>query len=471
MIFHQIKKFTNNIAFIDNKKNKIKYYEITELKKKLESHIKQKSLTMIISENTAGSLMGYSALSMLDVLLMPISDDISNERFEKLLSKYCPNFLWCKKNFNKQITSKFFEILLEYQNYVLLRSKKEKKIRINSNLFILLSTSGSIGDPKCVKLSYQNVIKNSHSINKYLNLNFNDRTVTTMPWHYSYGMSIINTHIMNGASILVSDNSIVEKNFWDLLNEISITNFNGVPFTYEILKKIGINKLKKLNLKFITQAGGKMNSSLSDELTVICKINKIKFFVMYGQTEASPRMSFTDKTLKKTDSTCIGKPIHGGKFFLFKNKKKINKINTIGELYFKGDNVFSGYSKNHKDLFDKKIYSKLLNTGDLAKFDKNGNYYLVGRKSRFIKIYGIRIGLDSIEDNLLENGILSAVISKNEKLFIFIKKRISEKIKKKISEIIKIRFKDFNLIKINEFPMNENNKVSYSKLSNYCIND
>jgi len=468
MIFHQIKKFSADIAFIDDKKNKIKYSEIVKLKNKLATFVKEKSLTIIISENTIGSLMGYASLSMLDVVLMPISQDLTDRKFETLITKYLPKFLWCKKNYYNEKIDNLFEPLFEYHNYVFFRSKKENYYKIKSNLFILLSTSGSIGNPKCVKLSYGNIIKNSNSINRYLKLNRNDRTITTMPWNYSYGMSIINTHLLTGGSILVTNNSIMEKSFWSLLDQISITNFNGVPFTYEILKKIGINRLLKLHLKFITQAGGKMNSPLSDEITSLCKSNKIKFFVMYGQTEASPRMSFTEKTFKKTHSTCIGKPIYGGKFYLVKNKKKIKKINSIGELYFKGNNVFKGYSESYKDLFNKKkINSKLLETGDFAKFDKDGNYYLVGRKSRFVKIYGVRIGFDSIEDNLRENGILSAVVSKNEKLLIFIKKRISTKIKKDISQIIKIKVSDFNLIKISKFPRNENNKIAYNELSKY----
>lgn len=465
MIFRELTKFSKKIAFVDQDRREVKYSEIIKYNVALSKFVKKKSSIIILSENSIESLVGYVSLSMLNTVLIPINPQISKESLKKLLIKYLPNFLWINKDMLNLTGIKNYKILLEKKNYIFIEFNKNKNYKINNDLFILLSTSGSIGDPKCVKLTYKNVWHNTISIRKYLNIKSSDRSITNMPWHYSYGMSIINSHISAGASILITNKSIVEKDFWSMLQNAKVTNFNGVPYTYEILQKVGINRLKDLNLRFITQAGGKIENELCDEITSFSKKNKIKFYVMYGQTEASPRMSYVEKTTKKTQNNCIGKPIKGGKFFIIKNNKLIKKNNIIGELCYKGKNIFSGYSNSFKDLSSKNKPINLLKTGDIAKCDVDGNFYIIGRKSRFIKIYGIRIGLDNIENILREKGITAVAILKNDKLSIYTTNKINDELKKHVSRIIKIRINDFNLKYCLKFPLNKNNKISYKDLS------
>ena len=209
MIFRELTKFSKKIAFVDQDRREVKYSEIIKYNVALSKFVKKKSSIIILSENSIESLVGYVSLSMLNTVLIPINPQISKESLKKLLIKYLPNFLWINKDMLNLTGIKNYKILFEKKNYIFIEFNKNKNYKINNDLFILLSTSGSIGDPKCVKLTYKNVWHNTISIRKYLNIKSSDRSITNMPWHYSYGMSIINSHISAGASILITNKSIV----------------------------------------------------------------------------------------------------------------------------------------------------------------------------------------------------------------------------------------------------------------------
>jgi acyl-coenzyme A synthetase/AMP-(fatty) acid ligase len=215
----------------------------------------------------------------------------------------------------------------------------------------------------------------------------------------------------------------------------------------------------------MTQAGGNLNNLFILDFLRICKKKKIKLFIMYGQTEASPRMSILDwkQIYKKLGS--IGKPLSGGNFFLYNDKKKIiSKNNTEGELVYTGKNVMLGYAENINDIKKNEVNSRLF-TGDLAKRDKDGFYYITGRKSRFIKIYGTRCSLDEIEKEINSFDIECACTGKDDNLKFFITN------KDKTKFIIKYVKKNFQINKVNlsfsvilKIPRSENGKVLYNQL-------
>ena len=131
---------------------------------------------------------------------------------------------------------------------------------------LLLSTSGSTGSTKFVKLSYENIFSNTKNISKYLKLTKKDRSISSLPLNYSYGLSVINTHLYKGGSIFVSERNVIDKKFWEIVNNFKISNLNGVPFFYEILSKIGFEKFNLNSIKFFTQAGGHLNNFVKDQI-------------------------------------------------------------------------------------------------------------------------------------------------------------------------------------------------------------
>ena len=320
---------------------------------------------------------------------------------------------------------------------------------------------------KFVKLSKSNLYKNTVSIIKYLKLNKKDITITNMPFFYSYMLSIINTHLHIGGSIVISKDSIVQKKFWDIYSKNKITSFNGVPYVYELLFKIGINKILKKNLRYITQAGGKLDEKLKLKLWEILRKKNIELFVMYGQTEASPRISYIknkDLILKRES---IGKSIEGVKMFLRNDKKqKILTPYLKGNIYCTGKNIMLGYSKSFRDLNNQKNL-KELNTGDIGFFDEDKYFFIKSRSKRISKIYGIRLDLEELEEKLLNYGIKIISVSNDKKIGIFYNpsKKISlKKIKQKVEKITNQSSDIFSFTKLKNIPRTTNQKIDFNKL-------
>ena len=194
---------------------------------------------------------------------------------------------WANRNHNIN-----FQYLRKVYDYSLYKTIYTKSKNIHKDLSILLSTSGSMGTPKFVKLSKKNLKSNTDSIIKYLSITSNEKSITNMPVNYSYMLSIINSFIESGASLFVSKNSILQKDFWIEYKKEKITSFSGVPYTFEMLLKLGVKNLFTPHLKILTQAGGKLDINSTEKIINFCKNKNIKFISMYGQTEASPRMTY-----------------------------------------------------------------------------------------------------------------------------------------------------------------------------------
>ena len=274
-----------------------------------------------------------------------------------------------------------------------------------------------------------------------------------MPMAYSYGLSIINTHLEAGAKIVISKTTIFEKKFWNILNNFKITSLGGVPDFYEMLQKLKFEKFELPHLKYITQAGGKLSKDLTEYIKKNL-IRKFKFYTMYGQTEASPRISYLPYKYFNQKSFSIGKALMGCKIELIDEKnKKIVKENKIGEIVFYGKNVCLGYAKNFNDLKKGDENKSKLFTGDLAYKDKDGFFYIVGRKNKISKIFGLRIDLEQIEKLIKLKGFIIRCMPDNKYLKIEISHRISLKQTDKIIEEVKnytgINKKHIILIKTN----------------------
>jgi acyl-CoA synthetase (AMP-forming)/AMP-acid ligase II len=220
------------------------------------------------------------------------------------------------------------------------------------------------------------------------------------------------------------------------------------------------------NLKLFTQAGGKMNIENQKLILDFFKRNNAKFITMYGQTEASPRISYLEPKYNFTKLGSIGKAIPKCKMWIENSKgKKIDKTNEIGELVFKGKNVFMGYAKDISDLKKPDTNKGLLKTGDLAFVDKDGFFYLTGRKSRVIKIFGNRFSLDEIEERIQKKGISIACKNKNDELYIYYENNLKKNdIIKIITNITKQNKIDFKLILLKRFPRKSNGKIDYQNL-------
>lgn len=455
--------YKNNIIAISDKGDFVSYNEINILSRKFYSLSSDKCLVFQFSSNVVESLIGYLSFQKVKWVPLMLSENADKSFVYSLINQYNPNYFWI--DIDKCDNFDFIgNIVLEYGNYCLIENSKVKH-DMNEDLALLLSTSGTTGSAKLVRLSYENIISNAESIASYLALNEGDRPITSLPMYYSYGLSVINSHVLKGATILLTNYSVLQMEFWSFFKKESATSLAGVPYTYEMLKKIRFSKMNLQSLKTLTQAGGKLSSDLVYEFAELSQDKGFEFFVMYGQTEATARMSYLPISDTLFKSSSIGIAIPGGRFELRDLKGNIiEKDGVDGELYYYGKNVFMGYALSLSDLSFPDENKGKLKTGDIAYRDKDGYYYITGRLNRFVKIFGNRVGLDEVEQIVKQYTSDCACIGSDEKITIFITKLLDIDLISLLSQKLHLYSNVFEIKIVSEIPKSESGKVLYSKL-------
>lgn len=277
------------------------------------------------------------------------------------------------------------------------------------DLALLLSTSGSMGSPKLVRLSTANLQANAESIAQFLDLRSSDRGLLSLPLHYSYGLSVLHAHLSVGASLYVTAQPIVSPGFLDAVEAAGCTNVAGVPHSYELFEEIGLRRRTIPSLRFMTVAGGALAPDLVRDYARFMQVRGDRFFVMYGQTEATARMAYLPPESAETHPDHIGIAIPGGQLELVDEAgTPIDTVGKVGELVYSGPNVMMGYAETRADLACGATLDQL-KTGDLAMRTPEGFFRIAGRLSRFSKVAGLRIGHDEVERRMRDLGHTAAV--------------------------------------------------------------
>ena len=285
---------------------------------------------------------------------------------------------------------------------------------LHPELALLLSTSGSTGSPKLVRLSRDNVLANARSIADYLHLTDEDRAITSLPLHYCYGLSVLTSHLASGASVVLTDLSVADECFWELALRTRTTSLAGVPYTFDLLESSGFADRELPDLRYVTQAGGRMHPDQVRRFADLGRRRGFDLFVMYGQTEATARMAYLPPYLAASRPDAIGVPVPGGDFRL--EPVEGDLADGLGELVYTGPNVMMGYAERPADLARGPELGEL-RTGDLARLGDDGLWELHGRLDRHAKIFGLRIDLDRVEARL---GSPAAVVAVGDVLHVFV---------------------------------------------------
>ena len=449
-------KDSSLIAICENN-DYLTYKKLNERVHNFFNFLKPSTVCLILGYNTSNTIAFYLACLKRECIPLILSPSISAIHLESYIDKYQPSYI-------------FKEINVTNNRFIYdLKILKEKKIKAKHLPSLLLPTSGSTGNPKVVKITANNLSSNTIDIIKCLNIDCNSKHITTLPINYTYGLSCINTHLFSGATIVLNNSPVIQKDFWELMEQYKPNSISGVPYTYELLYRLGIDKINLKSIQTFTQAGGKLSNEILKYFADYCKNKNKEFIVMYGQTEATARMSFLPYRHLKKKIGSIGIAIPSGKFNLINtsNYKSISGY-KVGELIYKGQNVSPGYSNSFLDLEIKGNKPNRLNTGDLAYIDKDGFTYICGRKSRFAKLNGIRISLDDIE-LCINKFIKSIVVSDDRLIYIFVESSssISEVVKQKIHNSLsefKIPRIFFKIKNIKTFPRASSGKIIYSNL-------
>jgi len=459
-----------NVFLIDEQGNSIDYSTFFKVQLEFQKNIFSRALVLILCENSSGAVMGLVSFLMngqIPLLMESNSDPIF---IHNLIKTYKIEYIFARKDAHNSLSNLL--AVAEIGEFVLLKTGEHSDIPPNPDLALLLSTSGSTGSPKLVRLSYQNIISNGRAIVEYLKITAENRAITTLPLSYSFGFSIINSHILAGASIILTSKSIVERGFWEQFQKYNPTSLSGVPFTFELLRRIKFfTKRPQDSLCVITQAGGKMTNELILEVDRFSKENDISFYVMYGQTEATARISYLSPRYTKLKIGSIGKAIPGGQLKIdFLENDATSSTYASGELIYSGPNVMMGYAENRLDLAKNDELKGQLSTGDIATVDNDGFYFIVGRKKRFLKIHGKRLNLDEIEAILSteSNPIVCSGIDDHLEIYTLRESEVSDvsKLKNLVTSKFNVNPLGVRIHVMEKFPRLENGKINYKELEN-----
>lgn len=362
-----------------------------------------RKLVMLRASNSIGSIVGYlAALSAGHAVLLVPGD--SESSCASMLSSYDPDVVVESRGLDVNIA----------------RFRDDSVHELHPDLALLLSTSGSTGSPKLVRLSHDNLQSNADAIAKYLSIGASDRAITSLPMHYCYGLSVINSHLVRGARIVLTDLSVVDECFWRLARDQGATSLAGVPYTFELLDRVGFDGVSLPNLRYVTQAGGRLAPEMVRRYAALGRRDNWDFYVMYGQTEATARMAYLPSALAAERPTAIGVPIPGGSFDLEPCPESHDP--EVGELVYRGPNVMLGYAEAPRDLALGRTVEEL-RTGDLARRADDGLYEVTGRMSRFVKQFGVRIDLDRAEVTLAMHGLNTCCVGIDEQLVVVVGER------------------------------------------------
>jgi acyl-CoA synthetase (AMP-forming)/AMP-acid ligase II len=267
-----------------------------------------------------------------------------------------------------------------------------------ADLFLLLLTSGSTGGKKFVRLSYEAMTDNTLAIIDSLGLSGETCAYLHLPLHYSFGLSVLHTQLSGGGRCVLTERGMMDRDFWNAARTHAVNVFPGVPYHYEMLARLGLLRLDLPQLTMFLQAGGKLGAGLTQQLLAQIRQRDGRFFIMYGQTEAGPRICCLPLHNQPDKIGSVGQVLRGGRLAI-----------EDGEIIYRGRNVMLGYAESRSDLATGDMLAGQLATGDIGQLDGDGYLTITGRKQRFAKLFGNRIDLTELERIASATGSVYAV--------------------------------------------------------------
>jgi long-chain acyl-CoA synthetase len=437
---------------------------LMRLMQPLEADVISAHLVLLFASNDLISVGAYLLAERHQTPVIMVNSEVPLSSKKELISKYRPSLVVSSLYFDLDLSIQKRSIINDLEEDLFLW-KTDFNVKTNPELMLMLSTSGSTGSPKLVRLSRDNVYSNSASILNYLPIQHSDTCLLNLSISYSYGLSILNSHLLADASIFLTSETFLSRKLWNKIEEFQINSIAGVPEMIKMLKLIKLEKMTEIlhNLKYVTQAGGNLDLDHRITFSNMFKANSIDFFIMYGQTEATARMSFLSPKYMPSKLKSVGLAVSGGEFEIVQGENTLKNC-IEGEIVYRGPNVMLGYAENHKDLELGNCMNNVLYTGDLGYKDEDGFLYITGRKKRIIKINGGRFSLDHLEEILMSNGAQTACVASENRILIFIRSM-------KVADIVRTSLRNLGVGKtqytvniLNDFPLNANGKVDYFKL-------
>ena len=352
---------------------------------------------------------------------------------------------------------------------VLLSSPSE--VPIHHDLGLLLGTSGTTGSTKFVRLSRTAVEANARSIADYIDITPAERPITSLPLHYSFGLSVLNSHWLAGAAVVLTGESVIQGSFWEAVKRHGCTSLAGVPYTYQLLERVGYRDMELPTLLTMQQAGGALDRSLTERYARHMQAKGGRLFVMYGQTEATARIAYVPPERLADKLGSAGRAIPGGRLRIEAGSEPDTDGGVRGEVVYEGPNVMLGYATGREDLAAGDELGGVLRTGDIGYLDDEGFLFLTGRSKRIAKVFGLRVNLDEIELMLREHGPAAAVAG-NESVLGYCAFGTDEslgELRASLARGMQLHPSAIVLKRVDDIPVTSSGKVDYRAVERWSV--
>jgi acyl-coenzyme A synthetase/AMP-(fatty) acid ligase len=329
------------------------------------------------------------------------------------------------------------------------------------DLALLLTTSGSTGSPKLVRLSRVAVHANAAAIAEALGIDAAQVAPTTLPLHYTYGLSVLHSHLVRGATVVLERDGLLHRGFWNAVSAYGVTSLAAVPYQYQMLRRLRFDPARYPTLRTLTQAGGRLAPELVAAFGSAMSAVGGRMFVMYGQTEATARMTVLPPARLADKPGSVGLPVPGGTMSVRPAAGGID-----GELTYHGPNVMMGYAMSAPDLARGDELAGTLATGDLGRLDDEGFIYVTGRLRRTGKVFGRRVNLDDVE-RMLAGEAPAAVVAGDDRIIVFLEQadgEVCRKTRRKLAAALGTHSSGVDVRSLDALPLQPTGKVDYRRL-------
>ena len=452
-----------SVALIDDEGKQLTYGRLAEEMISVGTLVAPRTVGFILCKNTVGAMVGYLGFIEKGAVPLNLSSKIDRTLLKELIETYTPAWLWVPE----ETVAEFpYEATCTRYGYVFLKTGNQP-YPIHDDVQFLMTTSGSTGSPKLVRYKKGNLEANARNVAKAFGWTAAERPVCDLGMQYTMGLNVINTHLYVGATVLLTTYNLLSGDFWDYIRSQKATNFTGVPFSYDIFHRLHFERMDLPYLTTLSEGGGKLTDARFRELAEYAHRTGKRFIASFGTTETSARMACLPPELALTKTGSIGRAIPEGRLFLIdENGKELTDPIAEGEMCYCGPNVTMGYAVCKDDLKKEDDFRGVYHTGDLARRDEDGCYFVTGRLSRFLKLLSYRVSLDQCERLIQQEfNIDCACSGTDQRMNIYLtdgknKKEILDYISKK-TNLFKNLFKIFV---IPEIIRNDSGKIRYKEL-------
>jgi len=450
-------------AAIDIEGQAITYGELVDFAKESAAILKNRAVVFLMCRNTVGALAWYFALIENRMVPLLLPADMDEELRSNLFNAYEPAYICAPLEYDMCAD---LEQTASFKDYSLVSTGKPV-YALNPDLSLLLTTSGSTGSPKLVRHSYKNIEANPRNVAKAFGISEDDRPMADLALQYTMGMNVICSHLYAGATVLLCTASVVEGRYWEYLRKQRATMITGVPFHYEVMKRLRFTRNEWPDLKVLSEGGGRLPDELYEEFALYCKNSGKKFIPTFGQTECTARMALLPPEISYEKKGSIGRAIPEGELYLIDDDGNVIPDGEgEGEMCYKGPNVTMGYAVCKEDLTKGDEWFGDTHTGDIAYRDADGCYYIIGRKKRFLKMFGYRVSLDECERMIQAKfNTECACAGTDKQMLIYVTDEdIVQLVPNFLRDKTGIKNTAFKAVYIEKMPRSSSNKISYKDL-------